>query len=130
MPRNTIISVLSFHEIMSLANFEILPAGNLKTRHFKLNQSGVMFSMNPFKLHGFIFFLRRIHFREYVTFARRENKKVSCLSISRHLIRKGFHFLTNLWWLWSICTKQCDHSKERVSVQCLEATIKRCSANW
>ena len=47
------------------------------------------------------FFLKEIHVRKYVKFARRENKKVSRLSISGHLIRKGFHFWRNLWWLWS-----------------------------
>ena len=69
-------------------------------------------------------FLRGIHFRKYVKFARRENKKVSCLSISGYLIRKSFQFLTNLWWLWSIYNKQCYHSKECVSGQCLLATRK------
>ena len=43
MLQNTIISVLSFHEIMSLANFEILSRDTLKwgenltKRHFNLN---------------------------------------------------------------------------------------------
>ena len=77
-----------------------------------------------FKFHWFFFLWERgIHSRKYVNFARRENKKV--LSISAHLLRKRFYFLTNLWWFWSICTKQCHHSKECVSVESLEATIKR-----
>ena len=43
--------------------------------------------MKSFKSNGF--FLRGIHFRKYVKFSRRENKKVSDLSIPGHLIRKG-----------------------------------------
>ena len=50
----------------------------------------------------FFFFFLRIHFRKYVTFAHRENKKVSRQSISGHLVKKNFHLLTNVWWLWSI----------------------------
>ena len=80
------------------------------------------------KFHGF--FMRRIDFRKYVKFALRENKKISCLSILGYLKRKSFHFLTNLWWLWSISSKQYWHSKECVPVQCLEATVERCSENW
>ena len=91
---------------------------------------GPIFAKKPFKFQEF--FLRGIHFRKYVKFACRENKikKVLRLSISGHLIRKSFYFLTNLWWLWSVCTKQCHHSKQYVSVECLEATIKKCLENW
>ena len=50
--------------------------------------------MKLLKFNGF--FLRGIRFRKYVKFSRGENEKVLLLSILGHLIRKSFHFLTNL----------------------------------
>ena len=36
-PKHHNLGLLSFYEIMSLANFEFCQAGNLKTRHLNLN---------------------------------------------------------------------------------------------
>ena len=70
-------------------------------------------------------FLREIFFRKYVKSESRENKNVLCTNISGHLIRK----ISTFWQIVddpgvAVCTDWCCHSKECVSVQCLEATIK------
>ena len=103
MPQNTIISV--YFLFMKLLKF--CQAGNLKTRHFNSNDLKKFWedlSLQRNLLSFTDYFLRGLHFRKYIKFARRENKNVSCLSISGQLIRKSFNFLTNLWWLWSICS--------------------------
>ena len=66
------LSLLSFYEIMPLADFEILLSKKEILR-------GLTFSVKPFKFHEY--FLWRIFFKKYLKFARRQNKKVWCLII-------------------------------------------------
>ena len=61
------------------------------------------------------FFLKGIHFRKYAKFGHRENKKVWRSSIPGHLKGK----VSTFWQIFddsNICTKQCYHSQEWVSL--------------
>ena len=81
-PKHHNPGLLPFYEIISIDNFEILSSRKFETRHFTNDFEKflrvLIFRKKPFKFHGF--FLRGMHFRKYVNFARRENKKVSRLS--------------------------------------------------
>ena len=71
--------------------------------------------------------MRRIHFRKYAKFARRENKKVTHLIICglRTFNYKKLPLFDKFLMTLEYLPKQCYHSKECVSVQCSEATRKK-----
>ena len=92
---------------MSSASYKIL--SNLKTRHIGLDLS------------SFMDFLFGMFFKKYAKLARKEDKKKGAPYLGSLDKKKRSLFDKSLM---IFCTKQCDHSKECVIVQCFDATIK------